>query len=663
MRGIVIISALISAACGYKIEPEYKHGHPTQNPIYNEPPVHKHDYPSQPPVYEPDYPRQPPVHKQDYPSQPPVHHRPDYPRQPPVHKPAYPNHPTQKPVYMDQHPPQYGVHQFDNDAKLPYYDAVPLDFDGHDSYESSSAKPPHYNEVYEVEDAYDNYYNEGGHPEQQYWSYNENRVITPSQSISNGYVPREIMHFRETFKVLRHRYPSIPLFTAQDFMVNGKYPEFHEEEYPEGARKGKLFLPFMLPGFLAPLFGGKVIMGSLGGGGTTVQEVPFNTTLPATDDCSKVCGNNEGLCMDLATCVANGGHSIGSNCDSAGNHCCQFEYSHNAYTDSSISFFTSPGFPSPVRSSESFTLSVQIREDVDQLLIEFTSFEMASGPNGCSESEYFEIISSSYAGGVLGPDNSRFCGVNTDQHLYLDVVPGETVILKGVFAGITYNWDDVNPTYGNKENYYYRSGDSRFKLKIIQLTKLDCIPQPDPTPNCIFHALRAPRNCIQYYSEMRGTFMNFNYDGRTCMPPNLDYKVCFAHPENYCGISMNALEFDIPTTHVMCMDGANQAEDHHLCCTAEMTRTGSALKGHVQKYLGLDGYSDGSTKGISYVDNQLRYFFCGSNFGKTNFVVSEARGPMVAQVYSDATPCTLCEGYKDHGVGFKIRYNINAGNC
>ena len=60
-------------------------------------------------------------------------------------------------------------------------------------------------------------------------------------------------------------------------------------------------------------------------------------------------------------------------------------------------------------------------DDMDQLLIEFTTFEMTAGPPGCSDSEYFEIISSSYSGGVVGPDNSRFCGMNTDQHLYLDV--------------------------------------------------------------------------------------------------------------------------------------------------------------------------------------------------------------------------------------------------
>ncbi len=40
---------------------------------------------------------------------------------------------------------------------------------------------------------------------------------------------------------------------------------------------------------------------------------------------------------------------------------------------------------------------------------------------GCSQLEYVEIIAPSYAGGLLGPGNSRLCGMNTDQHLYMDV--------------------------------------------------------------------------------------------------------------------------------------------------------------------------------------------------------------------------------------------------
>jgi len=564
MRGILILSALISAACGYKIEPI-------------------------------------------------------------------------EPEYSHQHPPEYGTNQFYNpDA----YQAVPSH---HNEY------PEDYGVEYYRNLPYHNEVNAPGY--QNYWGVGDDRVVTPSRVISNGYLPREILHFREMFKILRNRYPGLPLFDRKEFFGDGNYPG-----YPVGqdGREGK-FLDMILPPWMIVLFGG--------GGAVTTQVVsPPGVSL--TDHCETVCGNNEGICMDCATCVSSGGKSIGANCNPnlAGFCCCKLEFSSNGFTDSPISFFKSPGFPSPMNAAESFSLSVTIMDDMDQLLIEFTTFEMTAGPPGCSDSEYFEIISSSYSGGVVGPDNSRFCGMNTDQHLYLDVTPGETVILKAVFAGNGFSWE-----VDNNNNYYYRAANSRFDIKIIQIVAPQNIPQPDPTPNCILH-LHSPPKCLQYYSEMRGTFMNFNYDGRTCMPPNLDYRVCFAHPENYCGINFNALVFDIPTNHTKCMDGKTQVDSGCLCCTAEMDRNfGKALnfkpEWSVQKYLGLDGTSDGSTRGITYVDNQYRYFFCGNNFGRTNFVSSEARGAMVAQVYSDAAQCSESVKYIGNGLGFKIRYNINAGNC
>ena len=96
-------------------------------------------------------------------------------------------------------------------------------------------------------------------------------------------------------------------------------------------------------------------------------------------------------------------------------------YDSDSNTDATISYFTSPGFPSSVRESFSYSLTVEVRDDVDQLLVEFVSFELAAGPRGCRDNDFVEIIAPTYAGGILGPGNSKFCGLNTDQHLYLNV--------------------------------------------------------------------------------------------------------------------------------------------------------------------------------------------------------------------------------------------------
>lgn len=46
---------------------------------------------------------------------------------------------------------------------------------------------------------------------------------------------------------------------------------------------------------------------------------------------------------------------------------------------------------------------------------------MPIGQDGCGEDDYLEIISPQSPGGLLGPGNSKFCGLNTDQHIYIDV--------------------------------------------------------------------------------------------------------------------------------------------------------------------------------------------------------------------------------------------------
>ena len=67
MRGIIILSALISAACGYKIEPiepEYSHQHPPTEPEYSH--QHPPEYGTNQ-FYNPDAYQAVPSHHNEYP--------------------------------------------------------------------------------------------------------------------------------------------------------------------------------------------------------------------------------------------------------------------------------------------------------------------------------------------------------------------------------------------------------------------------------------------------------------------------------------------------------------------------------------------------------------------------------------------------------------------
>jgi hypothetical protein len=698
MRGIILISAVIAVVSGFNVNKEY-HEHPSGYGNNPPPPYEDNNRYGKgaapaPTPYADEYGKAPPP--------PPKAYKDDYGKAPPPPQ-AYVDEyeygrapPSPLKPYVDEY--EYG--RAPPSPPKPYVD----------EYEYGSAPPPSYphepvEEVYE-NSVYDKPYEEeydvrpfSPYPDlQDYWTRDEDRVVPPSYALSNGYIPREIMHFRDTFKVLRNRYPDLPLLAPEDL----GYDYQPKKEKIDNGRDGRFMgLGSLLFGSLLPF---AVPFGGGGGGGGLPPKKnlpnplnnPLNNKLPnpATNTNNNtaayeyggpaICRNGKGTCESYESCLSNGGHPVGQ-CSVLDEDrcCCQYAFDSDATTSASIFFLRSPGFPHPVRSSESFTVSLVVRPDVDQILVEFVSFELAVGPTGCSELEYVEIIAPTYAGGLLGPGNSRLCGLNTDQHLYLDVNPRDTIIFKVVLSGQVVKFDEIIHTQKKKKiiKYNYRTEDSRFKMKITQLLS-PCLfdeeltsygykniaPPVNKGYECIpeyYLKLRAPKNCLQYYGEIRGTFMNFNYDGKTCMPPNLDYKICFTHPENYCGMSLSALDFDVPSISPKCMDGKSAVDGVYPCCTGANERSGQLLPGYVQKFIGLDGYSDGNTRGISYVPNQMRYFFCGSNFGRTNFVVTEARGPMVVSVFSGPTPCTQCEGYEDQGtgVGFKIKYNINLGHC
>jgi len=153
------------------------------------------------------------------------------------------------------------------------------------------------------------------------------------------------------------------------------------------------------------------------------------------------------------------------------------------------------------------------------------------------------------------------------------------------------------------------------------------------------------------------------------MPNNLDYSICFRVPEKTCGLSLSALKFDIPAWNPECMSGEQATSGGFPCCTAglqyEQDEYGAVSQygqygpeQRVEKFIGVDATSDGRTSGPNYRTNLLRYFFCGENMGKNNFIVSERKGPLRLQVYSDAN---TAKNYRGRGVGFRLKYEVDTG--
>jgi len=692
--------------------PQYSSQHtPEQTPQYSSqhPPQHPPQYNSQ------HTPERPPQHIPQYNSQ----HTPEH---PPQHTPQYPSQHTPQ-QHTVQHIPHHHTPHHHNDY-VPQYETEHSSSGEH--YIPDGGRP-----FYANRDNLPPEHGDGEVPD--YWYKDAEALVRPSETADHTYIPREIMNFREQFRMLKDKYPDRPLLSPDDF-----YQPKHDR-YGRLLGGGNMFT-----GLMNLLFGGgfisnvalksPVVTAPVGVGPLPVPIVPvvvgdvpdfvsdYGCDMTAAKAGVLPCNGGAGVCDSCSNCKSNGGTSLGqcsinSGVDmkntmmglktnsSVGYCCCKYEYKSDASTGAAISYFVSPDFPKSTKSAFSTSLTLQIREDVDQILVEFVVFEMASGYSGCSSDDFIEVIAPTTAGGILGDGNNRFCGYNTDQHFYIEVNPGDIIIFKAAVSGTGFIWKEHPGRKKLRKEYEFRNGETRFKLKITQIPfasneadlmdrfynnlmqnkKLYKTKQAAIDPYLgmnteegsrgfcgmvpeYYEKLRAPAHCRQYYTEIRGTFQNFNYDGKTCLPPNLDYNVCFLHTRNYCGLTLSAITFDIPTGNEKCAKGDLYSFKGTTCCTA-----GYISKFHeeknpdkVTKFIGVDGTSDGSIKGVTYSYNQPRYFFCGLNLGKTNFVQSKRRGSPVVKVYSDWHTCDEAKGWhkqKSHGIGFKIKYGIEIGTC
>ena len=133
-----------------------------------------------------------------------------------------------------------------------------------------------------------------------------------------------------------------------------------------------------------------------------------------------------------------GGEQIGKCANCLGcSVCCKYVSGCQGMTDMMISYFQSPGYPRTDRSNEVCSLTVNVRDEVCQVRLDFIDFEMAAPVCGdCSIVDNLEIINTAQQRGVIGPRQSRLCGLNSGQHLYLPVTSNNMLILKATTSGV-----------------------------------------------------------------------------------------------------------------------------------------------------------------------------------------------------------------------------------
>ncbi|KAL1443732.1 hypothetical protein MTO96_045861 [Rhipicephalus appendiculatus] len=251
----------------------------------------------------------------------------------------------------------------------------------------------------------------------------------------------------------------------------------------------------------------------------------------------------EGTCYVFQECVEKGGTAYGPCAFGLGVCCSRKEYvfyilckyltkitvpaSCNSAITLNSTYFSSPGFHAAAGATQTppsgddgaggqSSCAVQVfklSDRICQLRLDFDEFDLERPTVGNCDGEKL-IVTGQNANNVVPP----LCGLNTGQHLYIDV--------------------DMSP--GPVTLYVETNGkrNSRWNIKISQIK---C-----HSPS------RAPSNCLQYYTGTTGNFSSFDYAESQEIPPrrgylnNLDYTVCFRKEAGYCSITYSVPGMNVP---------------------------------------------------------------------------------------------------------------------
>lgn len=512
-------------------------------------------------------------------------------------------------------------------------------------------------------------------------------------------------------------------------MSQGNY-ESEETDGRKGDRDGK-FYSFKKFFSIATIANALSFLSLFGGSVPAVANIPATTmhkTIPkqveyvvqtivppaAVNKCNMIdyepCRNGEGVCSSASACERDGGESIGrcGNCMGC-SVCCKYTTGCQGITDKMITYFQNPGYPRSDIRNEACSLTVNIRDDVCQVKIDFIDFEMAAPIEGsCSTVDNLQIMNTAQPGGVLGPSTNRLCGVNTDQHMYLPVKPNNMLMLKATTTGLQ------NVPLANTAGPPRFSGDTAFRWN-LRVTQIPCEGRPAQglsaavgAANCtipsFYKKAKAPDGCRQYFTEMRGQLRTFSFDSKSEVMKGLDYAVCIGRDDKVCGMTLNALTFSLPASPG-CLTGDNIVDPFGgfvnlpamtsagppaglptLCCAgawdpaapvlpATLANTPAMLPGI--NYFGFAGLGNGQSAPGQRMrlntPNQNRFFYCGQQLGSGNLVIGRTKGPLILRVVTSGTywattpavPPTPQANFCPAGgcLGFMINYDVDSGTC
>lgn len=220
-----------------------------------------------------------------------------------------------------------------------------------------------------------------------------------------------------------------------------------------------------------------------------------------------------GTCFPASECMAKGGKASG-NCASGFGVCCIFLVSASGTKiDQNCTYIRNPGFPAALTATTAISYTVnKIVKDICWLRLDFESMTLAgpvstSEPGGGTCPDTFKITSSA------NQAVPTICGVNTGQHIYVDMGPEAADT-----AGLAFTFDSTVTTVSRAYE---------IKVSQIQCSNLN----------------RPPSGCLQYWTTPAGRISTFNFfsTGSSHLVSQ-DVTACIRRNAGYCCVQYQVCE-------------------------------------------------------------------------------------------------------------------------
>jgi len=224
-----------------------------------------------------------------------------------------------------------------------------------------------------------------------------------------------------------------------------------------------------------------------------------------------------GTCLTSAECASYGGTAAGS-CASGFGVCCTVCITTcGKVATLNNTYWGNPGYPSTYSTAGQCSISVQKTSDICQFRLDFVNFDIAD-PSTTADTTRTQCLLDIFT--VSGQSNNvpGICGTNANQHMYLDMTPGNNQFTLNMLLTGT-------------------ATSRSWKIRISQIP-------------CGANYL-APEGCLQWFTTAVGTFSSFNYEYVTAVTPtqhlaNQDYTICIRTNQGSCGICYQVCDSSTP---------------------------------------------------------------------------------------------------------------------